>query len=131
MPQLQHTQCRRLKESIEGTGKILMAISSSTSNKKNNSSYSSAAVAEPPKGTGSRGSARRAASDNSLSRRFGITEQNLNMRRKFLRLDELDREFMIEMIPWAKSVAADVAREFYEWQFNFEPTLEFFEAHCE
>ena len=35
------------------------------------------------------------------------------------------------MIPWAKSVAADVARDFYEWQFNFEPTLEFFEAHSE
>ncbi len=109
-----------------------MAISS---NKKNTGNYgANTAVAEPPRMSSSRGgsaSRRNGGGDAVLSRRLGITEQNLAWRRKFLRLDESDRELMIEMIPWAKSVATDVARDFYEWQFNFEPTLEFFEARCE
>ncbi|HEY3742182.1 MAG TPA: methyl-accepting chemotaxis protein [Bryobacteraceae bacterium] len=108
-----------------------MAISPSN---KRNSSGRSTAVAEPPKGPSSRGGAgmgRRGAGDTSISRRYGITEQNLSWRRQFLRIDQSDRELMIELIPWAKSIATELAREFYEWQFTFEPTLEFFEYQCE
>ena len=105
------------------------------SNKKNSSSYGGgAAVAEPPRASASRSGAparRPSSGDTSLSRRYGITEQNLAWRRKFLRLDESDRELMMQLIPWAKSVAGDVAREFYDWQFGFEPTLQFFEARAE
>ena len=90
------------------------------------------AVAEPPRTSSSRGSMRRGGGgDYALSRRFGLTEQNLAQRREFLRLDEADRELMIELIPWAKSVAQELAREFYEWQFTFEPTLIYFEGMCE
>jgi len=31
------------------------------------------------------------------------------------------------LAPWAQKVAPDIAREFYDWQFDFLPTREFFE----
>lgn len=34
---------------------------------------------------------------------------------------------MEEMIPWAHSVSVEIATEFYNWQFDFEPTYRFFE----
>ena len=98
---------------------------SSINNRKNT------AVAEPPRTMGTRGSTRRGSGDYALSRHYGVTEQNLAQRREFLRLDAADRELMIELIPWAKSIAQDLAHEFYEWQFSFEPTLEYFESHSE
>jgi methyl-accepting chemotaxis protein len=62
-----------------------------------------------------------------LAKRFGITESNLQQRREFVRLDEEDREIMLELEEWADKVAPQVAREFYDWQFAFQPTLAFFE----
>lgn len=63
----------------------------------------------------------------SISRRFGMDEANLALRRQFIRLDEHDRALLGDLAPWAQSVAKDIAREFYDWQFSFPPTLQFFE----
>ena len=35
------------------------------------------------------------------------------------------------LIPWARSTAPRIAKEFYDWQFEFGPTRRFFEAHAE
>ncbi len=68
------------------------------------------------------------SSVNSLAVRYGIDDSNLASRRQFIRLDESDRDLLAELAPWAQQVAGDVAREFYDWQFNFPPTRQFFEA---
>lgn len=66
-------------------------------------------------------------STTSLAERFGITEENLASRRSFLRITEEERSLLASMQHWAKSVAADVARDFYDWQFDFPPTAAFFQ----
>ncbi len=67
------------------------------------------------------------AASQSLSGRFGITEDTLAIRRTFIRLAEAERELLQGLIPWARSVAAEVASEFYDWQFEFGPTASFLE----
>ncbi len=59
---------------------------------------------------------------------FGIErEATLAVRREFIRLGEEDRKLLAKLEPWAGRVAADIAREFYDWQFQFPlPTLAFF-----
>src|SRR5580765_3283740 len=64
----------------------------------------------------------------ALAPRFGIDEGNLSVRREFIRLGEADRKLLAKLEPWAARVAAEIAREFYDWQFQFAPTLAFFEA---
>jgi methyl-accepting chemotaxis protein len=64
----------------------------------------------------------------ALAPRFGIDDANLAVRREFIRLGEADRVLIAKLEPWAARVAADIAREFYDWQFQFPPTLAFFEA---
>lgn len=65
-----------------------------------------------------------------LAFRFAITEENLALRREFIRLTDQEMAVMSELLPWAKSVAAKVAQEFYDWQFAFAPTRDFFERHA-
>jgi hypothetical protein len=50
------------------------------------------------------------------------------LRRQFIRLSEGDRALLAELAPWAQSIAPDLAREFYDWQFEFAPTRQFFDA---
>ena len=69
-----------------------------------------------------------ASGAESIARRYGMDDQNLATRRQFIRLNEGDRALLAELAPWAQSVAADVAREFYDWQFEFAPTRQFFEG---
>ena len=38
---------------------------------------------------------------------------------------------MAELAPWARSVAPEIAKEFYDWQFNFPATREFFERFAQ
>ena len=66
-------------------------------------------------------------SGRALAPRFGVGEANLAVRREFIRLNEEDRELLANLAPWAVSVAPAIAREFYDWQFAFGPTREFFE----
>lgn len=74
--------------------------------------------------------AREVEDEQRLSTRYGIDEENVRMRRKFIRLDEPQRKKLAELAPWMRSIAADVAREFYDWQFEFEATRRFFERHA-
>jgi methyl-accepting chemotaxis protein len=64
---------------------------------------------------------------DSLSRQFGMDEQNVAQRREFVRLGEEDRALLAQWSPWARDVAPEIAREFYDWQFSFAPTRQFFE----
>ena len=64
---------------------------------------------------------------HSLVEKYGIDEKSLAARREFIRLGEEDRRIMMELIPWSTEVAPKIAEEFYDWQFNFGPTLAFFQ----
>ncbi|MEN9353081.1 MAG: hypothetical protein RL318_406 [Fibrobacterota bacterium] len=59
--------------------------------------------------------------------RYGINADNLRLRREFLRLDHVDANLLASLAPWIRSHAATIAKEFYDWQFNFGPTRQFFE----
>ncbi len=63
----------------------------------------------------------------SLARRFGMDENSVAQRRQFIRLGAEERELLLEMAPWAQSMAAQIAKEFYDFQFQFPATREFFE----
>jgi len=63
----------------------------------------------------------------NLADRFGMDDRTIALRRQFIRLGEEERELLAEMAPWAQSVAPRMAKEFYDWQFEFAPTREFFE----
>ncbi len=67
------------------------------------------------------------ASD-SLCRRYGIDDYSLEMRRQFVRLTEEDRALLAGMVPWIQANAAQIAKAFYDWQFEFGPTRDFFTA---
>jgi rsbT co-antagonist protein RsbR len=64
---------------------------------------------------------------DSIARRFGMDENSMATRRHFIRLGEHDRVLLGELAEWAQEVAPDIAREFYDWQFEFPPTRRFFE----
>ncbi len=66
-----------------------------------------------------------------LGDKLGIDEASLARRREFLRLGDSERELLIDLIPWSAKVAEPMAREFYDWQFEFGPTRAFFERHAE
>jgi methyl-accepting chemotaxis protein len=61
---------------------------------------------------------------------LGINEKNLKLRRDYIRLGEKERKLIGEYIPWAEKNAADIAREFYDWQFSFPRTRAFFEGYA-
>jgi methyl-accepting chemotaxis protein len=69
-----------------------------------------------------------AGAADSIAKKYSIDDHNLAVRRQFIRLDEGDRALLGEFAPWAQEVAADIAREFYDWQFEFAPTRQFFES---
>ncbi len=69
----------------------------------------------------------RRRSENTLAPRFGIDEANLAWRREFIRLGEEDRAVLMKLTGWAAENAAAIAREFYDWQFEFPSTRAFFE----
>lgn len=67
-------------------------------------------------------------STKSILAEFGINAENLAARRAFIRLESNEAKAMAELLPWAQSVAKQIAREFYDWQFEFSNTLKFFDA---
>jgi methyl-accepting chemotaxis protein len=67
----------------------------------------------------------------SNAQRFGINETNLAVRRSFIRLGEEERRLLHALAPWARSVAAEIAKKFYDWQFEFASTRRFFETHAQ
>ena len=80
---------------------------------------------------GGHGGADHSGASGGNAQRFGIDEENLAIRRNFIRLGEEERSLLAELTPWARSVAAEIAREFYNWQFEFGPTRRFFDSHAQ
>ena len=70
----------------------------------------------------------RGSGQTELCKKYGITPENLAQRREFLRLGNDERILLAELAPWARSIAPEVAKEFYDWQFNFAATREYFES---
>ena len=88
---------------------------------------------QPPSsahGGGGHGNGGHPGADSAV-RRFGIDEVNLATRRDFIRLGEEERLLLEDLTPWARSVATQIAKEFYNWQFEFQPTLRFFEGYAQ
>ena len=67
------------------------------------------------------------SNNENWCRRFGMDERSVALRRQFIRLGIEEQQLLGEMAPWAQSVAAEIAKDFYDWQFEFGPTREFFE----
>lgn len=92
-----------------------------------------AAVAEWPQKTAHRRAAAvevswpAAGARGSLAHRYGMDEHSLALRRQFVRLSEQDRQLLGEWAGWAQEAAPKIAKEFYDWQFEFPPTRQFFE----
>ena len=55
-----------------------------------------------------------------------LDANNIKYRYEFIRLGEEERQLFVELIPWAQENAAKIAKEFYDWQFSFSRTLNFF-----
>lgn len=66
-----------------------------------------------------------------LSVLYRITEENLELRRRFIGLADDDIQVLKELAPWAERAAEKIAKEFYDHQFSFSPTRSFFERHAE
>ncbi|MBI5431742.1 MAG: hypothetical protein HZA52_02810 [Planctomycetes bacterium] len=66
----------------------------------------------------------------NLAQLFSIDEENLATRRYFIRLGDAERQLLGDHAAWAARVAPAIAREFYDWQFQFGPTRAFFEKHA-
>jgi hypothetical protein len=71
------------------------------------------------------------ATEKNWCSEFGISEQNLSARRQFIRLGADEQKVMKKLIPWAEKIAAQVAKEFYDWQFSFAQTRRFFEKFAQ
>jgi hypothetical protein len=103
--------------------------------KRTNKTHSggSAAVADPPRAPERARPAKVevhwpiAGAADSMTRRYGIDEHNLAARRQFIRLNDEDRGLLQEMSSWAQGVARDIAKDFYDWQFEFPATRQFFD----
>ena len=63
----------------------------------------------------------------SLSAKFDVDSDNLSLRREFLRLGESERTLCVDLIPWIEEHAPKIVREFYDFQFKFSRTSDFFE----
>ncbi len=67
----------------------------------------------------------------TLAELFRINETNLGLRRQFMRLTQEDVAVLKELDSWAAETAAPLAKEFYDFQFSFEPTRKFFSAYAQ
>lgn len=65
-----------------------------------------------------------------LSELYGINDQNLGLRKDFIRLRPADVRVLRSLAGWADGAADDIAREFYDHQFAFAGTVEFFQAYA-
>ena len=65
--------------------------------------------------------------DRPLCSKFRIEQDNLESRRRFVRLDEQTRQRLARLVEWSDAVAEGIVQEFYTHQFEFPPTRRFFE----
>ncbi|MFQ3611726.1 MAG: globin-coupled sensor protein [Fimbriimonadales bacterium] len=59
-----------------------------------------------------------------------INESNLRQRREFLRLSQEEIQLFRQYRAWAEQIAPRMAREFYDFQFDFPETRQFFEQYA-
>lgn len=71
------------------------------------------------------------SAQNSLCQEFGINEENLGVRRRFIRLGEEERKLLASLIPWAEKAVPKIVKEFYDWQFEFPATRRYFEKFAQ
>lgn len=62
-----------------------------------------------------------------LCRLYRINEENLNLRKQFIRLTSQDIAILRQLRPWAEEHASAIAKTFYDHQFAFSETRAFFE----
>lgn len=68
--------------------------------------------------------------ETSYCTKYGITEETLIKRRAFIRLGEKEQHLMMELRDWIDENASSIVKDFYDWQFSFDMTREFFEKFC-
>ncbi|MEQ1834208.1 MAG: methyl-accepting chemotaxis protein [Candidatus Eisenbacteria bacterium] len=61
-----------------------------------------------------------------LTETYGLNDGNLSLRREFMLFSKADMQVLASLAGWSRTVAPAIAREFYEHQFTFGPTVEFF-----
>ena len=66
----------------------------------------------------------------TLTDEYHISEESLALRRQFLRLRGKDVSVLKAVAGWANRSADGIAREFYDHEFAFAPTREFFERYA-
>jgi hypothetical protein len=66
-----------------------------------------------------------------LCQHYRINEENLNLRKQFIRLTADDIEILRQLAPWAEERASQIAKEFYDHQFSFSETRAFFEKFAQ
>jgi methyl-accepting chemotaxis protein len=66
-----------------------------------------------------------------LCQYYRINEENLNLRKQFIRLTADDIEILRQLAPWAEERASQIAKEFYDYQFSFSETRAFFEKFAQ
>ncbi|MFN8524901.1 MAG: globin-coupled sensor protein [Chloroflexota bacterium] len=59
---------------------------------------------------------------------YSINDTNLALRRQFARFEKRDVKVLAGLVGWARRIAKPLAKEFYDHQFAFAPTREFFDA---
>ena len=67
---------------------------------------------------------------SSLAETYRLNEQNIALRHTFVAFGRDDVAVLRDLAPWARSAAGQIATAFYDRQFSFAPTREFFEAYA-
>ncbi len=65
-----------------------------------------------------------------LAKLYKVNDENLALRRSFIKLTDEDVRTLAELAPWARPLAPQIAKEYYDHQFSFGPTVEFFSAYA-
>lgn len=66
-----------------------------------------------------------------LTELFKINEENLSLRKQFLRFSREEIETLRQLQPWAEEYAHQIAKAFYDHQFSFSETLRFFRNYAQ
>jgi hypothetical protein len=65
-----------------------------------------------------------------LVQQYAITEQSMQLRREFIKLTNADIRALRRVHGWAHRIAPTIAREFYDHQFAFGPTMAIFNGYA-
>ena len=65
-----------------------------------------------------------------LTETYRMNDGNLALRREFMLFTKDDVQVLAKLAGWARGVAPTIAKEFYEHQFKFGPTVDFFRGNA-